>query len=728
MSLIRHTALAAALALGLGLAGCNKEQAGPAAVKLDSAAAQRAAAAIAGPAWLRERLPEHTVAYVRIPTLWGMTAAPNGRALDPALASEAHTRLIADLRANIGKDPLLQQAGIAPAVALLLDDVTAPVEIAVIDGSDIANPASNILVSAPLKFADVAALNARLAELKSPLAALDAQGKAKLPSNGFIYFDAKSQRLYALFGMAASALALDGLVQQTAQTRPHAMLETEKTIDASGQGLFYWMSLKGVTGMASAQMPAARPGTALRDFLDKGQSIAGGWGTADGRGKLQIHMAAPGARLLSYFAPTDFKAGVKTAGRPEWAVTMAMPTTAQIAQIEANIETDFGPEARQRYAEFKEKLKTDIGVDLTGLIGLLGGSLVAFEDQAGAYSALHVPDKKALYAKLDELVAKFKWTYETVKAGKATVHHLHISGFPPRTEPGTAEEKTALDAWVQLYSRMGNHVWWTEEGDYLVFAQVPQALADRADATLDGTLDTWLRSQSYDPNATVLGITGTTRNAQRQVYYAYLGSLQALADGLGQKVDLASLPHAAELQLPVQGATGLSLDATRDRIGLSLTYEQNPAEVLFSNGGLAAVATAGILAAVAVPAYQDYAVRTQVAAVVADSGPLKQAVAEYYAAHGEMPGVDEDMELDYEGESLKYLAGYHVDQGTIVLEFGDEADSKLHGSTLLISPYLLDGELVWRCGNAAIDDTAAALGSETDATSVGDKYLPASCK
>lgn len=726
MSPIRHTALAAALALGLGLSGCNKEQAGPAAVKLDSAAAQRAATAISGPAWLRERLPEHTVAYVRIPTLWGMTAAPNGRALDPALASEAHTRLIADLRANIGKDPVLQQAGIAPAVVLLLDDVTAPIEIAVIDGSDIANPASNILVSAPLKFADVAALNARLAELKAPLSALDAQGKAKLPDNGFVYFDAKSQRLYALFGMAASALALDGLVQQTAQTRAHPMLATEKDIDASGQGLFYWMSLKGVTGMASAQIPSAKPGSVLRDFLDKGQSIAGGWGTAGGRGKLQIHMAAPGARLLSYFAPTDFKAGVKTAGRPEWAVTMAMPTTAQIAQIEANLEADFGAEARQGYAAAKEKLKTEVGVDLTELLGLLGGSLVAFEDQAGSYSALHVPDKKALYAKLDELVAKFKWTYETVKAGKATVHHLHISGFPPKTEPGA--EKTALDAWVQLYSRIGNHAWWTEEGDYLVFAQVPQALADRADASLDGTLDTWLRSQSYDPNATVLGITGTTRNAQRQVYYAYLGSLQALADGLGQKVDLAALPNAAQLKLPVQGATGLSLDATRDRIGLSLTYEQNPAEVLFSNGGLAAVATAGILAAIALPAYQDYTVRSQVSAVVADSGPLKEAVAAYYAENGSLPGPGEDMELDYPGSSLKYLVGYHVDQGTIVLEFGDEADSKLHGSTLLISPYLLNGELTWRCGNAPVDDTAEALAAETETTSVEEKYLPAACK
>lgn len=731
MSLIRHSLLVAAIVAALGLAACNKEPTTPTALKLDGAASQRAAAAIAGPAWLRERLPEHTVAYVRIPSPWGLASAPNGRALDVALASEAHTKLIADLRAGIAKDPLLVQAGAAPALALLLDDLTGPVEIAVVDGSDIANPASNVLLSAPLKFADVAALNARLAELKAPLLPqpLAADGKGKLTGNGFVRFDAATQRLYCLFGMAASAPALDLMIQQTAQTRAHPMHATEKDIDSSGQGLFYWMSLKGVTGMASAQIAAAKPGTALRDFLDKGQSIAGGWGTSGARGKLQVQLVAPQARLLSYFAPTDFKAAVKTAGRPDWALTMALPTAVQIATIEANLDADFGPGTRETYVKGKEKMQAELGVDLVELLGMLGGSMVAFEDEAGLYSAIHMPDRTAFYAKLDVLLAKLKGTRETVTSGKATVNHLYLPGFNLTKPKQDGEEKTAADAWLQLYARVGSHVYWVEEGDYLVFAEVPQALADRADAKLDGQLDTWLRqNQSYDPNATVLGITGKTRHAQRKVYYAYLGALQATADALGQKASISALPHAAGLKLPVEGATGLTLDATKDRVGISLTYEQNPAEVLFGSGGLAAVATAGILAAVALPAYQDYVARSQATQVLGDAAQIKTAVAEHYLTSGDVPAGDDDLDLAEFGPSLKFLSGHYVDNGAVVLQFGDEVATSLADTTLVLKPYELDGNVVWQCGDGAVDPKAQLLSNTAETTSAPAKLLPSDCR
>jgi hypothetical protein len=735
MSLIRRSLLVAAIVSGLGLAACQRDASTPADTKsavatLDSAAAARAAAAIASPAWLRERLPEHTVGYLRIPSPWSLAAAPNGRALDAALASEAHTKLIADLRAGIAKDPLLKQAGAAPALALLLDDLAGPVEVAIVDGSDIANPASNVLVSAPLKFADVAALNARLAELEAPalVPPLAADGKGKLSGNGFVRFDASTKRLYALFGMAASAPALDLLIQQTAQTRPHAMHATEKEVDVSGQGLFYWMSLKGVTGMASAQMPAAKPGTALRDFLDRGQSIAAGWGTVGNRGRLQVQLAAPGARLLSYFAPRNFTAAIKTAGRPEWAVTMALPSAQQIAQIEANLDADFGAGTREAYMKAREKMKAEAGVDPMELIGALGGNLVAFEDAAGIYTALQVSDRAALYAKLDEFVAKLKWSHDTIKIGNATLHHLYVPGLTSLAKQAE-EDASASSAWLKIYSRMGSHAYWTEEGDYLVFADVPQALADRADAKLDADLGQWLReNQSYDPNTTLLGITGKTRHAQRKVYYAYLLGLQHVADALGQKIAIGSLPHASALGLPVEGATGLALDATKDRIGLSLTYEQNPAEVLFGTGGVAAVATVGVLAAIAVPAYQDYVTRTQVSQVVSDSLSYKTAIADYYQTHGKLPASDDELDLAEYGDSVKYLNAWYVDDGAIVLQFGDEANKSLKDTTLVLKPYALNGSLAWQCGDAAVEEGAESISSSEATTDTPAKLLPAQCK
>ncbi|MBL8300739.1 MAG: pilin [Rhodanobacteraceae bacterium] len=734
MSFIQRSLVVAAIVSGLGLSACQRDT-GPAAVTaLDSAAATRAATAIASPAWLRERLPEHTVGYLRIPSPWSLAAAPNGRALDTALASEAHTKLIADLRAGIAKDPLLQQAGAAPALALLLDDLAGPVEIAIVDGSDIANPASNVLVSVPLKFADVAALNARLAEAKASalIPPLDAEGKAKLTGNGFVRFDATTKRLYALFGVAASAPALDLLIQQTGQPRAHAMHATEKEVDASGHGLFYWMSLKGVTGMAAAQMPSAQPGTALRDFLDHGQSIAAGWGTVSNRGRLQVQLAAPGARLLSYFAPRDFSAAIKTAGHPEWAMTMALPSTTQINQIEANLDADFGAGTREAYTKARETWKAEIGADPVELLGALGGNLVTFEDAAGTYTALQVPDRAALYAKLDEISSKLKWSRETIKVGKATVHHLYVpslANLAKQLAKQSEGEKSATDAWFELYTRAGTHAYWTEEGDYLVFADLPQALADRTEAKLDADLGQWLRNnQSYDPNATLLGITGKTRNAQRRVYYAYLLGLQYAADLLGQKVALANLPHAATLNLPVEGATGLALDVTRDRIGLSLVYEQNPAEILLGTGGIAAVATVGILGAIALPAYQDYTARAQVAQAVSDASSYKAAISAHYESTGELPADDDALELPEFGDSTKYLTSWYVDDGAIVLTFGDEANKALDQLTLVLTPRLLDGTIVWQCGDGPVDDAAETIGATAETTTVPAKLLPSDCK
>lgn len=739
-TLIRRTCFVAAVAAGVVLAGCNRDKAStsaPAAVaQLDGAAQKRAADAISQPAWLRERLPEHTVAYLRLPTLWGLMSAPNGRALDGALASEAHTKAIAALRDAAAKDPLLVQAGIAPFTALALDDLAGPVEVAVIDTSDIANPASNILVSLPFDIADVATMNARLAATGAPVlkAPLDANGKGELATKGYVQFDAATKHLYVLSGMAASAFALDGFVKQLGEKRAHAMHEVEKTFDTSGQGLFFWMSLKGVMGMASAQLPAAKPGTAVRDLLDKSQAVAFGWGTVGGRGKFQVQFIAPQSKLFGYLAQDGYKTDIKAAGNPSWAVTMRLPSRAQFDAFVANLDADFGAGTKAAYDKANDELKTAFGFEVKDLAGLFGPELVTFEDAAGTYSAVRTVDRAALYARLDDLVARFKWKHETVKSGKATMHHVYVPGID--IAKSLADEKAAPEAtakataWLQLYTRMGTHLYWTEEGDWLVFGQVPQALGDRAAAKLDTDIGDWLRTQqSYDPASTLLGGAVTTRNANQKIYYAYLTVLQSISDALGQPTSLADLPNAASLGLPLDGALGLTFDLTPNRAGFSVTYEQSPAEAILSaGGGVMAIAVVGIVAAIAIPAYQDYTIRAQVSGTIADAGPLKLAIAEYYAKRKKLPATDDDLDGPAFGESLKYLDHYYTDQGTIVLAFGDEANKAVHGQTLTLAPYKLGGELVWRCGDAQIADDAEPISDSEETTTVPAKYLPASCR
>ncbi len=699
----------------------------------------RAAQAIAQPAWLRERLPEHTVAYLRIPSAWGLLSAPNGRPLDPALASEPHARIVAALREAVRKDKTLADTGLTPALTLLLGDLDAPLEIVAIDNSDTISPASTLsLFSSRLDVASVDELNARLAALAAdtPLlkAPLDAEGKGVLVNGGFVRFDAASRRVYGLIGMTATPMLLDQWIEQLKQTRGHRLHDIERQIDDSGQGLFGWMSLKGLTGIASAQVPNG-PGAALaRDLLDKTQSLAFGWGTVDGRGRLQVRLEAPQARLLGYLAARQYRADLKTAGKPRWAISLMLPDAERLAAFENNLTADFGAEAAREYRDGVALLGQQYGIVPVEWLKLIGPELIGFEDAHGRYAALRVNDQPAIYRKLDELGQRFHWRRETLKIGKVEVQHLTIPGgigMDRDDEPTDAAGKEA--AFQALLARMNTHLYWIEDGSWLVFADVPQALADRAAGNLDTELGHWLKqSQGYAPERALLGVSAVTRNAQREVYYAYLGGLQLLGDLLGATISLADMPSAGALKLPVEGAIGLALEATPDRVGFSVHYEQTPVEILMAGdgGALVGVAVAGIVAAIAIPAYQDYTVRAQVASVLAESDLLEQTMAEYYAEHKRLPQSNDELRLGFEGDSAKYLQGYGIDGGAIVLVFGDQADAAIRERTLRLTPYLgSDGRLVWVCGNANPPAGARPLAGATESASdISDQYLPAACR
>ncbi len=723
-------ALALGLAAGL-LAACSKETTTPVAA-LDGAAEERAAA-IARPAWLRDRLPDHTVAYLRVPSIWGWLSAPNGRVLDAALASQAHVDAIRALRQAVREDKLIADSGMAPMLGLLLADLDSPVEIAVVDNGDVANPTSNVFASVQFDIADVAAMNARIAVLAkdAPVlkAPLDADGRGELAQKGFVRFDAANRRLFVFAGMSASASGLDTLIGQTAQTRPAEMAASEREVDASGQGLFFWLKLKGINGMAGAYLPQDASSALVRDFVQKSESVAGGWGTVDGHGRLQLRLRAPQARLLGYFAPNAPLPALKTAGAPQWAASLHLPDAQQWQQLVDQLDTDFGPGTRAKFDAAKNDATAKLGIDPLELLRRIGPAVVAFEDDAGSYSALQVSDRSALYQLLEQLGGKRGWRHDTIRSGTTDVHHLHIPGTDLDGASATPADAQS-SAWMRLYARLGSHLYWVEDGDWLVFGSVPQALADRAAARPATDLAGWQKGQGYDAPGSLLGVTALTRGAQRTGYYAYLGGLQLVADAVGAKPDLASLPSASELKLPLQGAVGIALEARPDFLGLSLQYDATPLDALSGGGSMTTVAAAAIVAAVALPAYQDYTARAQVASVVAATGELKTYLAEHYIARGNFPdSLDEaDVGETELGEMSKYLENFWIEDGTIVLQFGDEATAGLKEQTLTLTPYQLGTGVVWRCGNGTVDDAAQPLSGPETATTVPDKLLPASCR
>jgi type IV pilus assembly protein PilA len=149
------------------------------------------------------------------------------------------------------------------------------------------------------------------------------------------------------------------------------------------------------------------------------------------------------------------------------------------------------------------------------------------------------------------------------------------------------------------------------------------------------------------------------------------------------------------------------------------------------------IAIIGILAAIAIPAYQDYVVRSQVTEGLNLAGDLKAAVAETYAQTGTFTGIDTGaLGIDATYKTGKYVESVGVEDGVITITYGGQANQKLldSGEVLDLRPAPnLNDDVVWFCGYAAVDtpvdltDTLAELPAAS-ATTVREKYLPASCR
>jgi type IV pilus assembly protein PilA len=140
------------------------------------------------------------------------------------------------------------------------------------------------------------------------------------------------------------------------------------------------------------------------------------------------------------------------------------------------------------------------------------------------------------------------------------------------------------------------------------------------------------------------------------------------------------------------------------------------------------VAIIGILAAIAIPAYQNYTIRAQVTEGLTLGDGWKTAIAEYYANIGTMPGAIANL-AGTSSSVGKYEASILVSTGSIVITYGNAANTKISGSTLGLIPYTnANNDLLWKCGLAAAPGAGSAtlVGGAVTTTLVA-QYLPTSC-
>ena len=147
------------------------------------------------------------------------------------------------------------------------------------------------------------------------------------------------------------------------------------------------------------------------------------------------------------------------------------------------------------------------------------------------------------------------------------------------------------------------------------------------------------------------------------------------------------------------------------------------------------VAIIGVLASLALAAYQTYLVRAQVSEGISLATAAMKPVIEAYRQTGEPP-VDRTeagmspLPTDTRG---KYVAGVAIVNGRIDVTFGNDAHAEIFNQTISFTPYLSgQGAVNWRCGDAPAP-AGAPLGGATiitayQASGVASRYLPGVCR
>jgi type IV pilus assembly protein PilA len=146
------------------------------------------------------------------------------------------------------------------------------------------------------------------------------------------------------------------------------------------------------------------------------------------------------------------------------------------------------------------------------------------------------------------------------------------------------------------------------------------------------------------------------------------------------------------------------------------------------------VAIIGILAAIAIPAYQDYVIRSQVSEGLAMASATKASVAEYFADRGTWPTDNNSLGIST-APTGKYVSGINVSTGTIVVTFGNDANQAIGSQTIALQPLASPNlDVIWKCGSRVVTASASATAGSTTsgdaatATTIEGKYRPSNCR
>ena len=128
------------------------------------------------------------------------------------------------------------------------------------------------------------------------------------------------------------------------------------------------------------------------------------------------------------------------------------------------------------------------------------------------------------------------------------------------------------------------------------------------------------------------------------------------------------------------------------------------------------VAIIGILAAIAIPAYQDYTIRTKISEVMVVGSAAKTSASEYYLSSGRMPANDAQAGINTNAAQSNYINsiafGTTATTITIQYELTSLSQDGVDSTTIIFSGSGSSDGVKWTCNTG----------------NTPDKYLPANCR
>jgi type IV pilus assembly protein PilA len=143
------------------------------------------------------------------------------------------------------------------------------------------------------------------------------------------------------------------------------------------------------------------------------------------------------------------------------------------------------------------------------------------------------------------------------------------------------------------------------------------------------------------------------------------------------------------------------------------------------------VAIIGILASIAVPAYQTYTIRAQVTEAFSLASELKGPIQDYRKERGILPLDNAAAGLPAPEKLIgNYVTRVEVTQGAIHVTFGNFVNKALEGQILTLQPIVVTGSpaspMSWRCGYSNVPKGMESVGQNR--TNANPQFLPTSCR